>query len=45
MKPIWDAEKAAADAKANRETMIYLAKETGTPVSKSHVDSIVTCCT
>ena len=32
MQPIWDAEKAAAAAKANRETMIYLANATGTPI-------------
>ena len=32
MQPIWDAEKAAAQAKANRENMIYLAKATGTPI-------------
>jgi len=32
MQPIWDAEKAAAAAKANRENMIYLAKATGTPI-------------
>jgi hypothetical protein len=33
MKPIWDAEKAAAAAVANREQLLYLAKETGTKVS------------
>jgi hypothetical protein len=33
MKPVWDAEKAMKAAKENREGMIYLAKETGTPVS------------
>nr|ALS04816.1 ATP synthase E chain [Pseudodiaptomus poplesia] len=32
MQPIWDAEKAAKAAAANRETMIYLAKATGTPI-------------
>ena len=32
MQPIWDAEKAATAAKANRENMIYLAKATGTPI-------------
>jgi hypothetical protein len=32
MTPIWDAEKAAAAAKANRENMIYLANATGTPI-------------
>ena len=32
MQPIWDAEKAEKAAKANRETMIYLAKATGTPI-------------
>ena len=32
MQPIWDAEKAAAQAKANRENMIYLANATGTPI-------------
>jgi len=32
MQPIWDAEKAAAAAKANRENMIYLANATGTPI-------------
>ena len=32
MQPIWDAEKAAAAAKASRETMIYLANATGTPI-------------
>jgi hypothetical protein len=34
MKPQWDAEKAAKDAKANRDTMIYLANETGTKIPK-----------
>jgi len=29
MKPIWDAEKAAAKAKSDREGLLYLAKETG----------------
>jgi len=33
MKPIWEAEKAAETAKANREQLLYLAKETGTKVS------------
>merc|ERR1712001_108508 len=32
MKPIWDAEKAAAQSKAGREQLIILAKETGTKV-------------
>jgi hypothetical protein len=32
MQPVWDAEKAAAAAKANRENMIYLATATGTPI-------------
>eukprot|EP00088_Acartia_fossae_P063038 TRINITY_DN7660_c0_g2_i1.p1 TRINITY_DN7660_c0_g2~~TRINITY_DN7660_c0_g2_i1.p1 ORF type:complete len:101 (+),score=39.70 TRINITY_DN7660_c0_g2_i1:43-303(+) len=32
MKPIWDAEKAAKAAASNREQMIYLAKESGTPI-------------
>ena len=32
MKPVWDAEKAMEAAKSNRQEMIYLAKETGTPV-------------
>merc|ERR1712059_116470 len=32
MQPIWDAEKAAEEAKKNRETMIYLANATGTPI-------------
>jgi len=32
MQPIWDAEKAEKEAKANRENMIYLAKATGTPI-------------
>ncbi len=32
MQPIWDAEKAAKAAAANRENMIYLAKATGTPI-------------
>jgi F-type H+-transporting ATPase subunit e len=32
MQPVWDAEKAAAAAKANREQMIYLAQATGTPI-------------
>jgi hypothetical protein len=39
MKPIWDAEKAAAAAVANREQLLYLAKETGTkvrPVPEGH---------
>ena len=33
MKPVWDAEKAVEAAKANREQLLYLAKETGTKVS------------
>ena len=33
MKPIWDAEKAAAKAKSDREGLLYLAKETGVKVS------------
>jgi hypothetical protein len=33
MKPIWDAEKALQASKANREQLLYLAKETGTKVS------------
>merc|ERR1711962_1999187 len=32
MKPVWDAEKAAAKAKLNREQLIILAKETGTKI-------------
>ena len=32
MQPVWDAEKAAKAAAANRENMLYLAKATGTPV-------------
>jgi len=32
MKPVWDAEEAMAKAKSNRDSLIYLAKETGTPV-------------
>merc|ERR1712212_59959 len=32
MKPIWDAEKAAEKAKLNREQMLILAKDTGTPI-------------
>ena len=32
MKPVWDAEKAEKAAKTNRENMLILAKETGTPV-------------
>ena len=32
MKPVWDAEKAAENARLNREGMLYLAKETGTKV-------------
>ena len=36
MKPIWDAEKAAEKAKANREQLISLAKETGTKVGRNH---------
>ena len=32
MKPIWDAEKAAAKAKTDREGLLYLAKETGVKV-------------
>merc|ERR1712126_358632 len=35
MKPIWDAEKAAAKAKTNREQLLILAKETGTPVPEN----------
>jgi hypothetical protein len=33
MKPVWDAEKAVESAKANREQLLYLAKETRTRVS------------
>ena len=33
MKPQWDAEAAEKAAKLNRENMLILAKETGTPVS------------
>jgi len=32
MTPIWNAEAAAKQAVANREQLIYLAKETGTPI-------------
>ena len=32
MKPTWDAEKVAKDAVANREQLLYLAKETGVKV-------------
>merc|ERR1712241_444162 len=32
MKPIWEAEKAAAAAKANREQLLILAKEVGQKV-------------
>ncbi len=32
MKPVWDAEKAVESAKANREQLLYLAKETGTRI-------------
>jgi hypothetical protein len=32
MKPVWDAEKAAEAARANRANMIYLAEATGTPI-------------
>jgi len=32
MQPIWDAEKAAKAAAANREQLIYLANATGTPI-------------
>ncbi len=32
MKPVWDAENAAKAAAANREQLLYLAKETGTPI-------------
>ncbi len=32
MQPVWDAEKAMKAAKANRKELLYLAKETGTPV-------------
>ena len=37
MKPVWDAEKAAKDAAAkdaaaNREQLLYLAKETSVKV-------------
>ena len=38
MKPTWDAEKVAKDAVANREQLLYLAKETGVKVS------VVCCC-
>jgi len=37
MKPIWDAEKAAAKAKANREELISLAHATGSPVMSHFV--------
>ena len=33
MKPIWDAEKAVEKAKANRASMLSLAKEAGVKVS------------
>ena len=32
MKPVWDAEKVAKNAVANREQHLYLAKETGVKV-------------
>jgi len=32
MQPIWDAEAAAKQAAASRESMIYLAQATGTPI-------------
>ncbi|TRY80407.1 hypothetical protein TCAL_16789 [Tigriopus californicus] len=32
MQPIWDAEAAVKKAKATREELIYLAKETQTPI-------------
>jgi hypothetical protein len=32
MQPIWDAQKATEKAKRNREELIQLARETGTPV-------------
>ena len=34
MAPVWDAEKAAKAAAANRDNMIYLANATGTPIPK-----------
>merc|ERR1712121_428225 len=37
MKPIWDAEKAAEKAKLNREQMLILAKDTGTPVPAGQI--------
>merc|ERR1711992_112299 len=36
MKPIWDAEKAAAKAKTDRANMIQLAKDTGTPIPANY---------
>lgn len=35
MKPIWDAEKAAAKAKVDRANMIALAKDVGVPVPEN----------
>merc|ERR1712241_343767 len=35
MKPIWDAEKAAAKAKVDRANMIQLAKDVGVPVPEN----------
>ena len=34
MQPVWDAERAQEKAKANREELIRLAKETGVKVKK-----------
>merc|ERR1712241_1506353 len=39
MKPIWDAEKAAAKAKEGREQLIILAKETGTKFQTTFKES------
>ena len=35
MQPVWDAERAQEKAKANREELIRLAKETGVKVSRN----------
>ena len=36
MKPIWDAEAAAAKEKANREGMLKLAREVGVKVPANY---------
>ena len=41
MQPVWDAERAQEKAKANREELIRLAKETGVKVRKIDLGFLV----